>query len=450
VEEPLEGVAVAADRECPDLVQALREPVLAGLVDETVRDYVDWDQLAVRRLPPGLGMEETWELLGVVRHLGSTTFPIPTLDGRAFWYNLNREGDHCLAFVRRHCRAESPLHRTMQEKEGQRFLVRSRIQEAIATCQLDGIDIAYGRAGRMLQEGRTPQTSAERLVLNSYDMLRELESLAPEPFSPDFVRSLYDRLTFGVDLSDIARGPRKSNLAGTLNPAGMSGEARDRGILGDICDFANGKTGDPSESAAIKTYMILSAMGYWQPLPDLNETVGRHMLRLFAVKRDYPVLGYLSTSLTMLKWFEGSLNPGVARFSTLRRRPVLPGMIDGTEDILTHLQLTTAAVGGLLDHIARTRKQDAALQAAIENQEQLNYRQRSVLVRALAHPNAEFRIRPHQMAHHVVYQTARADLLELEARGYLRREIRGKAFAFAAVPDLQERLRRGADCGGPD
>ena len=421
-----------------NVLEQLRDPTLAALADETARDYVDWEQLASRPLPPGLDLAETWELLGLIRRFGATTFPIATIDGRPFWYNLNREGVHCLEFIKHHCRADSVLQQTMQEREGRRFLVRSRIQEAVATCQLDGVDIPYRKAARMLEEGRTPRTAAERLVLNSYEMLRELDSMAPVRFTPDFVRALYERVTHGVDVTQIARGPIKSSLACTLNPLDMAEQARERGILNDICDFANGKTGDPTEPAAIKSYMILSAMGYWKPLPDLNETVARHMLRLFAVKRDYPVLGYLSTSMTVLKWFEGSLRPGVSRFSQLRRRPVVPGSIDGTEDILTHLQLTTAALGGLLGHIARTRKKDAALLAALDSQERLNYRQRSVLDRALTHPDAEFRIRPHQTAHHVVYQTARTDLLDLVERGYLIKETRGKAFVFVPSRDMRE------------
>lgn len=421
-----------------ELLQLLREPGLSALADETVRDYVDWEQLAARPLPPGLSLGETWELLGIIRHFGATTFPIPTLDGRRFWYNMNREGAHCLQFIKHHCRADSVLHRTMLDREGHRFLVRSRIQEAVTTCQLDGVDIHYGRAGRMLQEGRAPRTPEERLVTNSYEMLRELDSLAPERFTPELVFALHERVTHGVDLNKIAFGRRQTNLAGSLNPTEMTEAARERGILGDICDFANGDSGEASEAAAIKSYMILSSMGYWQPLPGLNETVARHMLRLFAVKRDYPVLGYLSTSLTTLKWFDGKLKPGVVRFASLSRRPVVPGSIDGTEDVLTHLELTTAAVGDLLGYIAQVRQEEHALQSALDSQERLNYRQRSLLAQALAKPSAEFRISAHQTAHRTVYQTARNDLLELVERGYLVKETRGKAFVFVPAPGLQE------------
>jgi Fic family protein len=270
-----------------------------------------------------------------------------------------------------------------------------------------------------------------------------LETPSSDLFSPSLVLSLYERLTHGVDVKGIARGQRRTNLAGTINPEEMAEVARQRGILAEICDFANAGSGDPEEPSAIKAYMVLSAMGYWRPLPDLNETVGRHMLRLFAVKRDYPVLGYLATSRSMLRWFDGKLRPGVTRFAELKRREVIPGTIDGTEDILTYLQLTTDAIGGLLGYIDLTKKQDAALAAALESEERLNYRQRSVLGRALSRPTTEFRIRAHQNAHHVVYQTARADLLDLEERGFLVREMHGKAFVFVPAPNLEQLLSHG-------
>ena len=432
---------MTSDSELRNLLQLLREPTLSTLAEDSVRDYVDWDQLASRPLPPGLDIEETWELLGLIRRFGATTFPIPTLDARTFWYNTPSESTRCLHYIKHHCRTGSALHRTIQQRAGQRFLIRSRIQEAVATCQLDGVNVTYSSAGRALREGRAPRTPAERLVLNSYQMLRELDSGTPEPFTPDLVRGLYERVTHGVDVSQIARGPRRSNLAGTLSPDQVRGHGQERDILQEICDYANGITGDPSEPSAIKSYLILSAMGYWRPLPDFNETVGRHMLRLFALRRDYPVLGYLSTSLTMTKWFDGSLRPGVVRFATLERRPVVAGSIDGTQDVLTHLQLTTAAIGGLIGYIARTKREDAALQVALDSQELLNYRQRSVLARALAKPDTEFRIRSHQTSHRVVYQTARTDLLTLVDHGYLRKETRGKAFVFVPTSDLPERLR---------
>lgn len=409
--------------------EVLRDPVFLALAHEAVADYLDRDQLASRPLPAGLTFDETWELLGVVRRLSGTPFPIRTPEGHELWYGLTQEALRCVGFIRRHCRFDSHLSRLLQTRHGHRFLVRSRISEAIATCRLDGVVIDTPRATRILQGGHAPRTPAERLVVNSYQMLKELDALASEPFTPDLVRSLYERLTHGVDLADLPRGPRLSILPSTAGPC-------EPDVLGAICDYANGTSGDPHEPAVIRGYMIKSVTAMRHPLPDLNETVARHLLRLSAVKRQYPVLGYLPTSLITVRWFEGALEPGVMRFATLPASETPLGSVDWTREILTHLQLTTAAVSELLGWVEAADEQDAALEAARD----LNFRQRAVLARALADPGAEFRIREHQTSNRVVYQTARSDLLELEARGYLRRIVRGKAFVFAASEDLRERL----------
>lgn len=422
------------------ILELLRQPVFAALAKETVRDYADWDQLAERALPPGLSLNETWELLGTIRKFGAIETPLSTTDGRSFWYSLNRESRWRLQFIKKHCNADSIIHRVVQEREGHRFLVHSRVLEAFAVCQLGGVVVDRDRATTMLHERLTPQTDTDRLVLNSYEMMNEVDTFTSQQFSPELIRSLYDRVSFGVDLDNVPRMGRRTNLAGTISPESAGGRRGTRDILQEICDYANLVTGEPTEPATIKGYMILSAMGYWQPLPDLNEIVARQMLRIFSVKRGYPVLSYLPSSLWMLEWINGELKPGTTRFSNLERRTVIPGEIDGSEDILTHLEITTAAVSELLAYINRTQAAEEGLRSALDSDDRLNYRQRAVLSMALMHPDSEFRISSHQTEHRTVYQTARTDLLDLAEKGYLVKTRRGKAFVFVPDPNLPAKL----------
>ena len=44
----------------------------------------------------------------------------------------------------------------------------------------------------------------------------------------------------------------------------------------------------------------------------------------------------------------------------------------------------------------------------------------------------------------MVYQTARTDLIDLEALGFLERFKQGAAFVFYAPADLKERIERAA------
>jgi len=63
-----------------------------------------------------------------------------------------------------------------------------------------------------------------------------------------------------------------------------------------------------------------------------------------------------------------------------------------------------------------------------------------LLLYALRHPGTEFSTISHQRAQGVDYQTARADLLGLEQRGYLMKRRLGRAFVFCAVDDLDQRI----------
>jgi len=79
--------------------------------------------------------------------------------------------------------------------------------------------------------------------------------------------------------------------------------------------------------------------------------------------------------------------------------------------------------------------------ASLQNDPSLNHRQRSILSRAIRHPDAEFSISYHRTNYNVAYATARADLLALVEKGYLTQQKRQKAFVFSPHRDLQTRLR---------
>jgi Fic family protein len=70
----------------------------------------------------------------------------------------------------------------------------------------------------------------------------------------------------------------------------------------------------------------------------------------------------------------------------------------------------------------------------------LNHRQIALLTHALRHPDAEYTVRSHSTIHRVTGQSARTDLLDLEARGLLGRRQVGKKFVFNPASDLSQRI----------
>lgn len=423
----------------------LRDPAFKALADEAVRDYLDWDELLKRPLPAGLSADDTWTLLTTLRRFGSTRFPIRDMHGRVYWYTLTREAVLCIDAIERYCRTDSAVHRAILHRHGQRLLVDSRIREAIAACQLDGVVVSEKPAERLLRSGRAPRTSVERLVLNSYEMLFELDDMGDTPFTPELLRRLYDRLLEGVDVTQLRRTPVRHGLTDRVETDPVSAEKRAEVIL-QFCAYANGEIGDPSEPVAMKVHALFNLGHYWTFMPDFNGIIGRCVFRMYAARRDYPVLGLLPVSSLYKDWTEGRSSAAIVRFKNLNHpRSTTDTDIDYTADVITYLQLTIAALDELLNGIERVRRRDAEVRSVLEHDSGINYRQRSIISHALAHPELEFRIREHQTTHNVVYATARADLLGLVERGFLRKESRGKAFVFVAVADLTERLDRADD-----
>jgi Fic family protein len=416
------------------------DPAFASLAEEAVRDYIDWDELTCRPLPAGLSAADMWRLLTLLRRFGATRFPIRDLRGRTWWYTMTREANLCVDAIERYCRSDSAVHRAVLHRHGRRLLVASRIREAIAVCRLDGVDISAEEAEHLLLSGRAPQTATERLVANTHALLYEVDDLGDEPFSPELLQGLYDRLLDGVDVTKLDRRPTRHGFTDRVETEPVTPEVLER-VVREYCAYANGRTGDPSEPVAMKAHALVNTGHYWEFFPEFSGIIGRCVFRLYATKQDYPVLGYLPISSMYLAWVEGHMSSSLVRFTSLEDpRSQSDTDVDYTPDALTYLQLTVAALDELLTSIEHVRRRDAEIRTVLEHDVEINYRQRSVIARALAHPTREFRIREHQTSHNVVYATARADLLDLVERGYLVQEARGRAFVFLPAPDLTQRL----------
>ena len=82
------------------------------------------------------------------------------------------------------------------------------------------------------------------------------------------------------------------------------------------------------------------------------------------------------------------------------------------------------------------------LESSLRALQLFNHRQTDLLRHGLKHSRSEYVIQGHQQSHRVAYQTARSDLLQLQAKGLLNMHKRGKQMVFTAPADLAARLRK--------
>jgi Fic family protein len=117
---------------------------------------------------------------------------------------------------------------------------------------------------------------------------------------------------------------------------------------------------------------------------------------------------------------------------------------DTTYFLLHQLQTLRQAIVALHAYVAKKSQEQTETERMLASSANLrgrfNHRQTALLNHALRNAGEAYRVDAHQRLHAVVYQTARQDLLTLEALGLLEKTKQGNAFVFYAPVDMRERL----------
>jgi len=113
---------------------------------------------------------------------------------------------------------------------------------------------------------------------------------------------------------------------------------------------------------------------------------------------------------------------------------------DLTYFILYQLKVVVRAIEELHRFLSRKTGEIRRTEQLVRTSIPLNHRQTAVLGHALRHPGQRYTFESHKVSQGVAYQTARTDLLDLEAKGLFAKVQHGKTFQFYPVQDLHDRL----------
>lgn len=407
------------------------------LLKRTADSYLSWDSFLAMRMPSEMSPTEMWDLLKLLNHANGLDLPIPDLEGNEYWYLRTHEIADSVARIQCLCRADSDLYRRLTDTLNRRVLVQSRIDETIAAASLDGLVLSETDAFSLLQLDRSPRTDTERVVLNTLTALDQLGELVETPFSADLFTHLLGLIIEGVNVDKIARTQPRMGLMVSDYTDDQVKAASGR-QLKRIVDYANHDSGDKHDNVILRGLLLEDMFRYYRPMPYMNSEVGRLAFRLYTLKAGLPVLGMLPLSHIKLQWEEGTLQSSLV---TIDHASYFEQRAHDGNDLTSYMtlvaQMTLAALQDLHWQLHLLEQRDEELRELLRGDPDINHRQRSLLGAALRDPKAEFRIASHRTAHNVVYATARADLLQLVDKGFLKVEMRGRAMVFTPRPDLR-------------
>jgi Fic family protein len=402
--------------------------------------YVHWDKLRFHTPPDGLTHEQWWRALKIARQGGRRQVPLLDSSGNPFSYIVpDKAQEHLHEFslgLGGQVQLPEPI---LNDDRRDQYYVSSLIEEAITSSQLEGAATTRKVAEDMLRTGRRPRDKGERMILNNYRMMKRISELQDQPLSPELVFELHRIVTLKTLDHDEQAGRLRSRNEDIVVEDRITGDILhqppDATELPDrmqaMCKFANGETPEGWVHPLVRAIILHFWLAYDHPFVDGNGRTARALF-YWSIQRAGLWLGeYISISNVIHK--------GPSKYV----RAFLYTETDEndlTYFIMYHLDVIRQAVEHLHEYIAAKSRQVKLLQTSLRGMTELNHRQRELIAHALRHPRQEYTIQSHQHSHNVVYQTARTDLLDLEARGLLLKRKRGKAFVYTPAPDLQERL----------
>jgi Fic family protein len=278
------------------------------------------------------------------------------------------------------------------------------------------------------------------MIYNNYVAMRFVQEHARTPLTPEMIFTLHRIVTSGT-LDDAAKAGRfreesdnvviedgMGDVVHTPPPAHVLSARMDQ-----LCEFANGDDEKTVIHPVIRAMILHFWIGYYHPFVDGNGRTARALFYWCMLSRGYWLAEYVSISRILRK------APGKYMRSFLYTES------DGndlTYFLIYQLDVFQRAIKELQSYLRRKMEQMREVNALLRSSVDFNHRQLAILSHALKHPGHRYTIQSHKQSHGIVYQTARADLLELADRRLLAQGKSGNAYTFAAPEDLGKRLRQ--------
>lgn len=427
-----------------NLVPARIEAVMRHANPLPTGKYLHWDELRRRSAPEGLTHAEWWAAVTLSRVSLFQQLPLLDKHGKPFAFatpspmviDLHHIDRDAAGHIR--ATAGAPL-----QADSQRYLIGSLIEEAITSSQLEGASTTRKVAATMLRSGRKPRDLSEKMIFNNYLAMEHLRSLRDVKLTPGHVLELHRILTEDTleNAEDAGRYRRddevhvvdvRDNTALHVPPA--HAELPDR--MQRLCDFANAdEVSLPFVHPVLRAILLHFMVGYDHPFADGNGRTARALFYWSMARSSYWLMEYTSISHILRK------APAQYMRAYLHTET---DKNDTTYFLLHQLQTIRQAIAALHEYVARKSREQMETERLLASSPNLrgrfNHRQTALLNHALRNAGEAYRVDAHQRSHAVVYQTARRDLLELEALGLLEKSRQGNAFIFFAPADLRERL----------
>jgi len=381
--------------------------------------YLHFEELKHRSPPDGLNHEQWWLGIKLARSVALKLLPLKDKNGVPFKYMLTPAMHEALHIIDSKAAGRIAMPEpVMTSGPRERFLVRSLVEEAITSSQLEGASTTRAAALDMIRSGRSPSNKSERMIFNNFETMEFIRAHQHDRLTPELVLEIHVHLTDGTLPEDAVgrlQTPKDQRIHVQSNATGKiihepppAEQLQER--LNQMCAFANGENDKEFFHPLIRAIVLHLWLGYDHPFEDGNGRVARALFYWAMLHHGYWLFEFISIS-SILKRAQAQYARSYLFTETDEN--------DATYFIIYQLEVIKRALHAAELYLERKTEQIAEAEKVLRDRGEFNYRQLALLSHALRKAHAEYTVKSHQISHVVAYATARADLRNLVERGLL-------------------------------
>lgn len=405
--------------------------------------YLYWDKVRYLELPEDIEPEELWTVIRFSRVTRSTKSIIKKEDGLCFsWVKLSSFEEPLHSIDLNTGGTLSVLLDDIAEKQKMRFLARGIVEEAIASSQLEGASTTRQAAKRMIREGRKPKTKDEKMILNNYLAMQQVESEdRVKPLTKELILEWHRVLTkdvidppdaIGRFRSDEEQIVVQNDLDGTIYhvpPRVHFVEEQ----FDKFLEFANDKDEGSFLHPIIKAIMLHFWIGYLHPFADGNGRLARLCFYWYLLKHDYWAFSYLPISKI------------IKRSPSKYKMAFVYSEQDGgdlTYFIAFNIRAICLAIEDFKDTVQLRARQNGKVRLVARELNGLNERQVMLLQSLHENPEELASVAIHSKIHQVARMTAYLDFKKLKNEGFVEERRRGHRVYYVPTEKVEKLFKK--------
>ncbi len=420
------------------LVQLFGDAALMTDIAEAERRHLYWDKFKYKFQGRSIAPEFLWFYVRNARRVKARRLDLYKDKLLSFQYSITDQALRHLHEFDLNMGGVLGTDSVLPERQNQRLLISTQMEEAIASSQIEGAVATREVAKRMLMAGRAPRDHSERMILNNYLTMRELVKHKHEPLTPELICHFHRLITGGTLKNADKEGVFRDNDDVVVEDA-TTGEEFYRppahkhlkGMLKAFCDLANADDDKQFMHPIVRGIILHFLIGYIHPFVDGNGRTARALFYWYLLKRGYWLVEFLTISRIILR------SPSEYAYAYLHTEY---DENDLTYFIDFNLNAMNKAMVALKEHLARKMEERRKLPVLLNNTS-LNSRQAEVVLWLDQEPARMLTIKEVSNAMRTALQTARTDLNGMVAEGFLDKRVVGKTEYFFASPNFALKVK---------